>query len=231
MKIKESVLNELLQKDGIEFEKFERVPFFKYSDGDTITLNEVETLVEETYATYEYDGKKYFKMGSVSKDPDGSFNGGEPTSFTMGNSYSLELQSACVEQFGEGISPTAMMEIRRVDAMTPIEYREHVREQLEAESKPGAFTFVCAPKGVDLEYCIDDSDRIDLLGQMALGVTEFEVHDVKRINSEPYNQVELAVIMTTLATVTKMHKYPIDAKIKALYELAEGFTREDVDNV
>jgi len=37
--------------------------------------------------------------------------------------------------------------------------------------------------------------------------------------------------MTTLATVTKMHKYPIDAKIKALYELAEGFTRKDVDNV
>ena len=227
MKIKESVLNELMEKDGIEFELYERVPFFVV-DGDS-EIDEVNVV--ENFATEVHRNVTYAKMDSTSKDPDGSLNGGEPTSFIMGNSYSLERQALWVEQFGEAISPNAMQEIRRVSAMTPTEYREHIREKLEAESKPIAYAFKCTPRDVELEFRIDNEDRVDLLGQMAMGLTEFEVHDVKRINTKAYNQVELAVIMTTLATVTKMHKYPIDAKIKALYELKDGFTSAEVDSV
>ena len=213
---------------GIEFEKGERAPFFLCDSETVITINEETFNVADAFYTETIDAQMYVKFMSDHKNMDGSFSGAEAMS-NYGTPYAQELQAVWQEQLGNPISAETMMEKRRVASMEPLEYREYVREKLEQESKPESFTFTCAPKGVDLEFCIDNEDRVDLLGQMAMGLTEFEVHDVKRINAEPYNQVEVAVIMTTLATVTRMHKYPIDAKIKALYELPEGFSKADVD--
>ena len=110
----------------------------------------------------------------------------------------------------------------------PIEYREQVRNQLEIESKPSSFAFECEIGGEVLNFNISDSDRIDVLGQIAMGQTDIEIHDIERKKSS-YTTEEASLVMITLATVTRTYKYPYDAKIKALYELADGFTVEDVD--
>ena len=109
-----------------------------------------------------------------------------------------------------------------------IVYRETMRNVLEAESKPSSFAFECEIDGQVLSFNISDSDRIDVLGQLALGQTSVEIHDVKR-QKDSYTAEEAGIVMATLAGVTRAYKYPYDAKIKALYELPEGFTKEDVD--
>lgn len=112
----------------------------------------------------------------------------------------------------------------------PIAYRETQRNILEAESKLSSFAFKCEVGGQVLEFDISDTDRIDVLGQLAMGQTEIEIHDVRRQKSS-YTAEEAGIVMATLAAVTRAYKYPYDAKIKALYELTEGFTREDVDTI
>ena len=231
------ILNELVLQDAmidqaIQFESHERVPYALIETDSVLIEQEatedieaVESVIVDTYATVEVDGQLYCKIDSTGKNQDGTFNFAEPTYST---DMATEKQKIWAEQF-ELITHDEYMEIRRIAIMTAEEYREYVREQLEAESKPVSFTFTCSPKGTELEFCIDNEDRVDLLGQMAMGLTEYEIHDLKRLNSDTYNQVEVAVIMTALATVTKMHKYPIDAKIKALYELEDGFTQADVN--
>lgn len=110
----------------------------------------------------------------------------------------------------------------------PSDYRESMRAMLEAESKPSQFAFDCEIGGQTLSFNISDSDRIDVLGQLALGQTTVEIHDVKR-QKDSYTTEEAGIVMATLAGVTRAYKYPYDAKIKALYELPEGFTKEDAD--
>ena len=114
--------------------------------------------------------------------------------------------------------------------VNPIVYREQVRNQLEIESKPSSFAFECEIGGEVLSFNISDSDRIDVLGQLAMGQTDIEIHDIERKKSS-YTTEEATIVMVTLATVTRTYKYPYDAKIKALYELADGFTVEDVDSI
>ena len=117
-----------------------------------------------------------------------------------------------------------------VEPIDPIAYRGQIRNQLEADSKPGAFAFECEIGGDVLNFNISDSDRIDVLGQLAMGQTDIEIHDVERKKSS-YTTEEATIVMVTLATVTRTYKYPYDAKIKALYELADGFMVEDVDSI
>lgn len=119
----------------------------------------------------------------------------------------------------------------RVFSMTTIEYRNYKREQLESESKPGHFAFDCEVSGTTYSFDIDDSDRIDVIGQLTMGATEVEIHDIRRKHEGAYNALEAGLIMTELAKVTREHKYPYDERIKALYELPSGFTKEDVDAI
>lgn len=230
MKISEEFLNKNI--GGIEFEDHEMVPFFVVTEDSIFVDGEVSKNVVENFYTTLIDDIIYVKMDSDHKNPDGTFDGAEPTAgYGKMTGYSLERQRLWAEQFGTAYSANAMMEIRKVAGMDTIEYREYKRAQLEAESKPGSFAFDCEVSGVTYSFNIDDSDRIDVIGQLAMGATEVEIHDIHRAHEGTYSATEAGLIMVTLATVTRQYKYPYDERIKALYNLPSNFTKEDVDAI
>ena len=219
MIITDEVLNQVYE--GITFEPHERVPFFIVDADSYILIDDEEVNVIENYYTQTLDGVIYAKMNST-HNKNGTFSGAEPT-------YSAEVEAQWSE-LGTAISAESMMEIRKVAAMNAKDYREYMRDNLEYDSKPDSFEFECEFDGEVLKYNITDTDRIDVIAQLAMGATELEIHDVKRIK-DVYTADEATVVMGTLAFVTRAYKYPYDAKIKALYQLPDGFTKGDVDDI
>lgn len=116
------------------------------------------------------------------------------------------------------------------ESVDPIIYREQMRDRLEEASKPESFEFECVVSGETLSFNISDSDRIDVLGQLAMSQETIEIHDIKRAKTS-YTIVEASTVMATLAEITRAYKYPYDAKIKAMYELPDGFSIADIDAI
>lgn len=235
MLISDEAEKTLVQSGDLEYEDHERVPFFVVTE-DSVLIdtdgegNETSRVIVDTYYTETLLSVIYAKMDSMDTNMDGSFNGSEPTS-GYGIAYTLARQELWASQYPEMYTANEMIEKRRVASLTAEEYREEAREQLEAESKPSSFLFECEVKGQTLEFNIDNEDRVDVIGQLIIGQTEIEIHDKYRINSIPYTSEEATTIMIALATTMKTHKYAYDAKINALYELPDGFTKADVDLV
>lgn len=229
MKISEKVLNQVFT--GIEYEDHERVPFFIVDSDSVLVDSEQSFNVVDTFYTETLDGLIYAKMDSTSKNPDGSFNGAEPTS-NMGV-YRQERQELWQSQFGTAISPTEMMRLRGVHAMTPAEYRFAKVQEYQARQNETRIEFSCELKGKVLNFDIDTQKKFEIIMQMEHMKADptylATIHDKDFANHEDFNFEEMAILSGAMMYATLVKEFTEGAFILRLMSLEPGFTKEDVD--